>query len=611
MKKINPVQSSETLSLGLADRSKIDSKYKWKLSDIYSSIKKWEADYNWLKINLVKYSSFKGTFKKSSRKFLRCLKFDDEIGIKIGRLNLYAMLAKDIDLNDTKGQVLYERIVNLSAKLHAASSFIKPEIISLPGKTIKKYLSENKELKIYEHFLDDIIRTKNHTLTDDKEELLANVSPALQTSYDTYSFFTNADMEFPTVEDEKGQVIQVTHGRYLAAMYSEDRSYRERFYRNYYKPYKKFKNTFASLFSGNIKSAMFNASARRYKNTREAALDANNIPVGVYDNLIRSVGKNLEVLHRWCSLKKKILGFDEFHAYDIYVTLFPGLNDNYTYNEAVQIVRNSLSILGPDYINNLKHAFENRWIDVFETKGKRSGAYSSGTTFGVHPYVLLNWNSKLNDVFTLAHEMGHNMHSFYTEQNQPYPYANYSIFIAEVTSTLNEALMLDYLIENAKTRDEKLGLLEKNIMNIITTFYRQTLFATYEQLTHETMEKGNPITSDFLCSEYGKLHKKYWGKDMFLDNEETYTWSRVPHFYYNFYVYQYATSFAASEVLVEKFKKEGQLAVNKYIEFLKAGSSNYPLNVLRKAGVDMQSAEPIHAVTRKMDSLITQIENLL
>ena len=383
------------------------------------------------------------------------------------------------------------------------------------------------------------------------------------------------------------------------------------FYKNYYIPFIEHKNTLGALFGGNIKADYFNAQTRNCSSSREAALDANNIPLSVYDNLVNSVTENLSPLHRWAKLKKDILKLDSFHAYDAYVTLFPSVKKKYSYDDGRQLVLDSLTPLGNEYISDVKFAFNNRWIDVYETKAKRSGAYSSGTTFGVHPYVLLNWSDELNDVFTLTHEMGHNMHSYYTGKSQPYPYANYSIFVAEVASTVNEALLLDYLINKSESKDEKLSLIEKHINNIVTTFYRQTLFAKFEQIVHEKNQNGEALTPDILSKLYGELHLQFWGKDMSLDEEEKYTWARVPHFYYNFYVYQYATSFAASETLSEKIKREGEEAVKKYLSFLHAGSSNYPIEVLKKAGVDMTTAEPILAVTKKMNELLDLLESLI
>ncbi|MEN8193299.1 MAG: oligoendopeptidase F [Bacteroidota bacterium] len=602
--------SNET-SGGLLTRDKINNTYKWNLKDIYESDEKWETDFSALEIKANKLSEFKNILHQSAEKLLECLKFDEEIGIVLDRLHLYSMLAKDLDLGNEKYQGMYDRLMVLNSKISALSAFIKPEILQLSESTINSFLEEEEGLKIYEHLLDDLFRTKKHTLSEEQEVILANASPALHVSYNTFGLFTNADMKFPTIKDEKGNDIVISHARYSSAMYSLDRDYRERFYRNYYKPFIDHKNTFGSLFNGNLKSDHFIAQTRKYSTSREAALDANNIPLLVYDNLVNSVNERFEPLHRWAELKKKYLKLDEFHAFDAYVTLFPSVKKKYSYEKGKEIVLDSIKPLGDQYITDVKQAFDNRWIDVYETKGKRSGAYSSGTTFGVHPYVLLNWSDELNDVFTLTHEMGHNMHSYYTGMNQPYPYANYSIFIAEVASTLNEALLLEHLVEKSESNEEKLYLIEKHINNIVTTFYRQTLFAEFEQKVHELNYQGEALTPDVLSKLYGELHLKYWGSAMSLDNEETFTWARVPHFYYNFYVYQYATSFAASEALAAKIKNEGNTAVEKYLQFLKAGSSDYPINVLNNAGIDMRSPEPIVAVTQKMNSLLNELEKLI
>ncbi|NOX17066.1 MAG: oligoendopeptidase F family protein, partial [Chlorobi bacterium] len=452
----------------LPTRDKIGDQYKWNLEDVYKTAADWEKDFQWVKDNLNGYEKFEGKLAESPQELLSALKFDEEMGIKIGRLYLYASLSKDLDLANSENQGRYDRISRLASQVSAASSFIRPEIIAIPETKLWAMVDGEKGLKIYKHMFDNLLRTKKHTLTPEMEELLALAGPVTSVPYNVFGVFKNAEMKFPSIKDENGNEITVSDGRYYAGLYSTDRAYRERIYKAYYEPFKEYKNTFAALFNGNLKAISFNARARKYETDREAALDANNIPVSVYDNLVNTVQKNLEPLHRWAELKKRILGLDDFHAYDTYVTLFPSVKKEYSYDEAKDIVLDALKPLGEDYLSHLKTAFENRWIDVYETKGKRSGAYSSGTTFGVHPYVLLNWNNQLNDVFTFAHEMGHNMHSFYTGKNQPFPYADYSIFVAEVASTTNEALLLDYLIDHAKTKEEKLALIEKNLNNITT-----------------------------------------------------------------------------------------------------------------------------------------------
>ncbi|MHB8852264.1 MAG: oligoendopeptidase F [Ignavibacteriaceae bacterium] len=603
---------AESNSTALPPRSEIDEKYKWDLSHIYAKENLWDEDFKWIENNLINYKKFEGKLSYSAKELLECLRFDDSIGIKLERLHLYASLSKDSDMKDTKYQAMDDRVMNLFTRVSTASSFIKPEILSIPENNIWQMLNSLDELKTYKHLFEDLIRTKIHTLDKEKEELVALSGEISLTPYNTYSILTNADFRFPKIIDEEGKDLELSHARYSSAMHSNDRQYRERAFKNYLLNYKDYANTFSVLFNGNLKANIFYAKARKYRSVREASLDKNNIPISVYDKLIESANKNLTPLHRWASLKKRLMNLDELHPYDVYVTIFPSNSEKkYSYEDAKEIVIQSLKVLGDDYLANLKNAFNNRWIDVFETAAKRSGAYSSGTTFGVHPYVLLNWGGLLNDVFTLAHEMGHNMHSFYTGNNQPYPYANYTIFLAEVASTFNESLLLDFLIENSGSREEKLNLLEKYLNNITATFYRQTMFAEYEMMSYEMTERGEALTADSLCKMYSDVYQKYWGPEMVVDEEEKYTWARIPHFYYNFYVYQYATGFAASEILAQKVKHNGKEAVDKYLKFLKSGSSDYSINILKAAGVNMNSEEPVNATSQKMNKIISEIESLI
>jgi oligoendopeptidase F len=602
----------ETQTSIIPTRAEVEEKYKWNLKDIYKSDDEWEIEFKWVENNLKNYHQFEGRLSESAETLLFCFNLDKEIGSRLERLYLYAMLSKDSDMSNTQYQAYDDRIKTLYSKVMTASAFIRPELLEVDVKKLFKMIDSLDELKIYKQFIDDLIRFKAHTLTKSEEELLAMASEISQVAHNTYSIFTNADLKFPVIKDNNGNDFEISHARYYSALYSKDRVYRENAFKAYLSSYKNFSNSFATLFNGNLKSNIFFAKARKYSSAKEAALHKNNIPVSVYDNLVSAVSKNLQTMHRWALLKKKLLKLDELHPYDIYVTVFdPKLEKKYSYEEAKEIVLKSLNIMGKEYLDSILKAFENRWIDVYETKSKRSGAYSSGTTYGVHPYVLLNWTDLLNDVFTLAHEMGHNMHSYFTGLNQPYVYANYSIFLAEVASTFNENLLLDYLIENSKSKEEKLFLIEKYLNNITTTVFRQVMFAEFESEVYLKVESGESLTTDTLCKLYGKLFQKYWGPEMVIDEEETFTWARVPHFYYNFYVYQYATGFAASEALAAKVKSEGAPAVDKYLAFLKAGSSDYPINILKNAGVDMNSVEPVLAVTRKMNQLLDEIENLI
>ena len=593
-------------------REEVDIKYKWKLTDIYKSDDEWEADFKWISDQLPSYKKFEGTLSTSPENLLACLSFDDEIGIKLEKLYLYAMLSKDSDLRVNIYQAMDDRIKTLYSKVGAANSFIRPELLSIPESKLLSMIESNEKLKVYKHNIEDLLRSKNHTLSNSEEKILALAGELTQTPYNTFSIFTNADLKLPLIEDERGNKIELSHGRFYSAMYNKNRPYRERAFKAYLGSYKDYINTFTSLFNGNLKTNIFNARTRNYNSALEAALHKNNIPVPVYHNIIDSANKNLKPMHRWAELKKKLLGVQEFYPYDIYVTLFNSQQEKkYSYEEGIEIVKKSLEIMGNDYLKSLNTAFIDRWIDVYETKAKKSGAYSSGTTYGVHPYVLLNWTDLLNDVFTLAHEMGHNMHSYYTGKTQPYPYANYSIFLAEVASTFNESLLLNYLLNIAESKNEKLFLLERYLNNLTATFYRQIMFAEFEMIVYDKTERGESLTAETLNNLYKNIYQKYWGPVMIVPEEEQYTWARIPHFYYNFYVYQYATGFAASEVLAKKFKSEGDVAVNRYMNFLRSGSSDYPLNILKAAGVDMNTSEPVNAVSEKMSQVLDEIEDLL
>jgi oligoendopeptidase F len=598
--------------MSVLTRDQIDEKSKWNLSDIYSSNEEWEKNFDWVENALGNYDKFKGKLNDSPEALLNCFQFDEEVGIKLERLYLYAMLSKDSDMSVPLYEAMDSRIKTLYSKVSAAGSFIKPELLKIPDEQLLTMIHSLEGLKIYEHSINELLRKKIHTLNKEEEEILAMAGEIAQIPHTVFSLFTNADMKFEKTKDESGNEIEISQAIFYASLYSTDRAFRERAFKTYLKPFSEYAITLSSLFNGNLKVNIFNAKARKYSSAREAALDGNNIPLSVYDNLLQTANDNLKPLHRWAELKKKILNLTELHPYDVYVSLF-SLDESkkYSFEEAVEIVLTSLEPLGKNYLDSLQIAFKNRWIDIYESHAKKSGAYSSGTTFGVHPYVLLNWTGLLNDVFTLTHEMGHNMHSYFTGLNQPYTYANYTIFLAEVASTFNESLLLDYLISNSDSKERKLFLLEKYLNNITATFYRQTMFAEFEMNVYDRTEKGEALTHDLLCTMYKDIYQKYWGPAMVIDKEEEYTWARVPHFYYNFYVYQYATGFAASEVLANKVKNEKKSAVDKYLKFLKSGSSDYSINILKNAGVDMNSSEPVLAATRKMDQLLDEVEKLL
>jgi len=591
-------------------RDEIELHLKWNLDDIYPSDDKWEEDFKRVSDSFPELNKFEENISESGEQLLAYLKASEKIGILLGKLRLYAMLSKDSDMSVPKYQSMDGRIKSLITEYLSSQSFFKPELLRVEQSQLMSWISALEELKPYQHFIDDMVRDKPHTLSQKEEEILANASELKDVPSTAFSFLTNADMKFPQIEDGEGNSIEVSHGRFYSALYSTDRKYRSEAYKAYYQPFMQFANTCSSLLMGNLKGNIFSAKTRKFKSAKEASLFKNNISVDVYDTLVDTVGKNLSPMHRWASMKKKILNLDELHPYDTYVTLFKFEEKKYSYDDAVELVKKALIPLGEEYLGILDKAFSQRWIDVCETRAKRSGAYSSGTTYGVHPYVLLNWNDLLNDVFTLAHEMGHNMHSYFTGDNQPYVYAGYSIFLAEIASTFNESLLLDYLVEHSSNNLEKLSLYEKYLNNVTTTFYRQTMFAEFESEIYRLVEEKNALSSENFRSLYKNLYQKYWGSTMVVDIEEEYTWARIPHFYYNFYVYQYATGFEASNLLSQEVKRKPETAVPNYFKMLKGGNSKYALDLLKDSGVDMNSSVPILATINKMSQILDKVEQL-
>lgn len=603
------LHAAETGSL--PERASIEEKYKWNTTDIFESLEAWEEEFTRVQNLIEDYGKFRGEISKSAGKLAECIKFDEDISISVEKLHLYVMLNKDSDLRDNLYQGMNDRIRNLYTVAGSKASFILPEINNTPETIIEEAMTSHG-LEEYGHFFDDIKRKKAHTLTEKEEMLMALSSGVAGGAYEIFSIFSDADIKFPSVEGEDGETIEMSHGRFYAALYSKDGDYRERAYKAFYKPFIDYANTFSVIFNNNLKGKIFNSRARNFASSLEAALHSNNIPVAVYDNLIGTVSDNLAPMHRWAEIKRRMLKRDKIHPYDSYVTIFDNTEvKKYTWEEARALVNDSLQLMGTEYLESLNRAFDSRWIDVYETAGKRSGAYSSGCTYGTHPYVLMNFTGLLNDVFTLAHEMGHNMHSWFTGQSQPYVYADYSIFLAEVASTFNESLLLEHLIKTSTTREEKLMLMEKYLNSVTATFYRQTMFAEFEKIAYSRVEAGEALTATELRVLFKELYSKYWGPAMNVDDEEEYTWARIPHFYYNFYVYQYATGMAASEALVGLVKKEGQPAVDRYLGFLKAGKSKYSIDILKDAGVDMTQPQAVKAVIDKMTSILDEMEGLL
>ncbi|RBN40885.1 oligoendopeptidase F, partial [Priestia megaterium] len=553
---------------------------------------------------------FKGKLGESAQTLYDALQEQDELTMRVSKLYTYAHMRYDQDTTNSFYQGLNDRIKTLYTQIASALSYVTPEILSIEESKIKQYMAEHKELKLYAHALDEITRERPHILSESEEALLAQASEVLGSSSNTFGMLNNADLEFPSIKDENGEEVEITHGRYIRFLESSDRRVRKEAFKAVYETYGKFKNTFASTLSGTVKKDNFSARVRHYNSARHSALSTNNIPEEVYDNLVKTVNDNLHLLHRYIDLRKKVLGIEDLHMYDLYTPLVKDVKMEVTYEEAKDYILKGLKPLGEDYLNVLKEGFENRWVDVHENKGKRSGAYSSGT-YGTNPYILMNWQDNVNNLFTLAHEFGHSVHSYYTRKTQPYPYGDYSIFVAEVASTCNEALLNDYLLKTIDDEKQRLYLLNHYLEGFRGTVFRQTMFAEFEHDVHVRAQNGEPLTPELLTKLYYDLNKKYFGDNLVIDEEIGLEWARIPHFYYNYYVYQYATGFSAAAALSKQILEEGDAAVERYVGFLKSGSSDYPIEVLKKAGVDMTTSQPIEEALAVFEEKLTEMERLL
>ncbi|MFB5250962.1 oligoendopeptidase F [Bacillus mycoides] len=595
----------------LPNRNEIEEANTWRLEDIFQTDAEWDKEFQAIKELLPKLTEFKGKLGDSADNLLEALQYEDEISMRLGKLYTYAHMRYDQDTTNSVYQALNDRATNLYSQVSSSTAYIVPEILSISEDTLQTFLQENRELSVYEHALEEITRQRPHVLSEAEEALLAEASEVMSASSNTFGMLNNADLKFPSIKGEDGEEVEITHGRYIQFLESDDRRVREDAFKAVHETYGKYKNTFASTLSGAVKRNNFNARVRKYDSARQAALSNNNIPEAVYDQLIESVNDNLHLLHRYIDIRKRALGLDELHMYDLYTPLVPEVKMNVKYEEAQEMLLKSLNVLGDEYVEILKEAYENRWVDVYENKGKRSGAYSSGA-YGTNPYILMNWHDNVNNLFTLAHEFGHSVHSYYTRKTQPHVYGDYSIFVAEVASTCNEALLNDYLLKKTEDKKERLYLLNHYLEGFRGTVFRQTMFAEFEHIIHKKVQEGHAATPDMLTEIYYDLNKKYFGDALVIDKEIGLEWSRIPHFYYNYYVYQYATGFSAATALSKQILEEGQPAVERYInEFLKAGSSDYPIEVLKKAGVDMASPEPVKEALQVFEEKLNELEALL
>ena len=593
----------------LPKRSEVNIEDTWDLTALYPDEESWEKDTEKVFKLVDEISGYEGKVCDSAENLLKCEQLSDEISVIFERAYSYASHIYDTDTGDSSALSKLSKMKNMYSKLMEKTAFVSSEIAEADEELLYTFIERNSGLELYRRDIELILRNRPHKLSKEIEQILALSINATETPEETYSLLDNADIEFGEINDSDGEKVRITQGRYISLVSNADRRVREDAYRTYYASYKKLKNTFASLYYGQVKKQDFYAGVRKYDSTLEAALFRNEVPVSVYENLIDTVNKNLDKLHRYVSIRKKCLGVDVFKMYDIYPPMVKDVKVKYTYEEAKTLVLEALKPLGEEYLKVVKEAFENRWIDVYENQNKRSGAYSS-TVYGVHPYMLLNFDGKLDDVFTVIHEMGHSMHSYYSNKTQPSVYADYKIFVAEVASTCNEILLLKYMLEKTTDRNEKAYLLNHYMDMFKGTLFRQTQFAEFELETNRMVEKGEALTADSLCRLYDSINRKYYGDGVEYDEEISYEWARIPHFYYNFYVYQYATSFCASVAIAEKILESPEF-VDKYIDFLSGGSSESVIDLLKKVDVNTENPEFISTALEVMNKVMDEFEELI
>lgn len=594
----------------LLKREDVKVENTWKVEDMYATEGDWQKDLTEIAEYAEKIAAYEGKVGASAENLFQVLEWYAAGAQKMDLAYNYAERLFDQDQKNTKHQAMSAKAMSLWAQIESQVAFMAPEIVELGEETLESFYQAKPELEFYRGQIDEIRRLKAHCLSADLEKLLAQTTEMSQTASDTFSILNNADLQFPEMQDENGETIRITHGRFGMLLESQDRRVRREAFEKLYSTYAQFNKTLASLYNGQVKSQIFYARAKKYDTTLEAAVDRNNVSPQVYRNLVNTVGAHVDLLHRYVRLRKKCLGLDELHVYDLYVPMIAGVAKKITFEEAKETILKALAPLGEDYLAKLREGFANRWIDVYENEGKRSGAYSAGA-YGCHPYVLLNHNDTLDSMFTLAHEMGHALHSCYSNENQPFIYADYKIFVAEVASTTNEVLLIEYLLKHAEDKKERVYLLNHYLDSFKATLFRQTQFAEFEMMSNALCEKGESLNAKNLNQAYHELNKKYYGPDLISDEQIAYEWSRIPHFYYNFYVYQYATSFSASVAIARTILSEGAPAVERYKKFLSGGCSKSPVELLKIAGVNMETPEPIEAAMKAFEGILTEMEELV
>ncbi|MFQ9514813.1 MAG: oligoendopeptidase F [Eubacterium sp.] len=581
----------------------------WKMEDMFASDEIWEKDFDRASNMVKKYADFKGKVSESKEVLIDYFKFNDEINLLAERLYVYSNQRYHEDMANAKYQSYSGKAQKLVVEIGSAGSFFEPEILEMDEGVLKEWMKD-ETFADYRRYISEILRGKEHTLDKKTEEILAKSRRMANAADNIYAMYNGADIDFPTVTDKDGEKIKITHGNFVPILNGRDRELRKNAFKALYDTYGKMKNTIAATFNANVEQACFYADVRNYSSTRAMYLDGSNVPESVYDNLIEVVHENLDLMYRYVALRKKALGVDELHMYDVYAPIAKAPQEKISFERAKEMVKEGLAPMGQEYLDKLQEGFDNRWIDIYENEGKRSGAYSWGA-YGTHPYVLLNYQGTLDHVFTLAHEMGHALHSYYSDANQPYINAGYKIFVAEVASTCNESLLIHHLLKKTNDEETKAYLINHFLEQFKGTLYRQTMFAEFEKITHKMAEEGETLTSDVLCKVYYDLNKQYFGDEMVLDEEIALEWARIPHFYNPFYVYQYATGISAAIALSRKIMSEGEKGVADYMKFLTGGGSKDPIELLKLAGVDMASKEPIRSALQLFKELLDQMEELV
>ena len=586
-------------------RSEIDDKFKWAVSDLYSSDEAWEKDYNSILELTDQPSELKGRMGESAGMLYKALKEYEQVEYITERVYVYAFMKYYEDTGNSKYQEISGKAQMAAMKVSEKYAFLEPELISIDTDVLDKYISEDERLGMYKRFIDDCLAGKEHTLSEKEEALLAKASQISTVPNEVFSKFNNADVKFGNVKRENGQEDELTNGNFATFMESHDRTVRKAAFEALYKQYGAYSNTIAAAFYGNVKQAMFYADARGYKSTLNMYLDGSFIPENVYKNLIKTVNDNLDKMYCYVDIRKKALGVDELHFYDIYAPMVEDIDWKISYDEAKDIVVKALAPMGEEYVSHIKEGFNNGWVDVYENTGKRSGAFSWGA-YGTHPYVFLNYSDTLNDVFTVIHEMGHAMHTYYSNANQPYIYAGYKIFVAEVASTCNEAILMQYMLKNTDDEKKKRYLLNHFFEQFKGTLYRQTMFAEFEMEAHAKAEHGEVLSAESLCAMYKKLNEKYFGPDMVIDDEIALEWARIPHFYTPFYVYQYATGYSAAIAISTKILAGDEQVIAGYRKFLSGGSSMHPIELLKLCGIDMTRPDVVQEALDVFGELLKQ-----